>query len=118
MLLSNQTKRYSRTSDCISDVIAMVRAAGSADRDLVIQDAFDTRLASLDPDRDFPAVAIPVWTAFRARYVSDLTGELYLGDEAEQIDDVIFEATEMLVEILAVMDSETSSHIERDRLGH
>jgi hypothetical protein len=118
MLLSSQTKRYSRTSDCISDVIALVRAAGSADRDLVMQDAFDTRLAILDPDRDFPAVAIPVWTAFRSRYVSDVTGELYLGDEPNAVDDVIFEATEMLVEILSVMDTETSSHIDRDRLGH
>jgi hypothetical protein len=110
-----QTLRFRRTLERLECFMRDVLANRDADIAMLFVDAFDAHLLGLDTDEDFPAVAVPAWMGFRARYVSDVTGTLIDPDSDEELDDLVREAIAMVEEVRAIVEAETGRHEDRDR---
>lgn len=98
------TLRFRKTLQCFEAFSRDVNANLDADLSTLVQDAYDAHLTALDVEIDFPALAVPAWTAFRSRYVSDLTGTFVHVDDA---DEVARDAIALAEEIRALICSET-----------
>lgn len=113
-----QTMRYRNTLGALDAFLRDVLSDSDLDIDVLFQDVYDARLSFLNIDDDFPAVAVPAWMAFKARYVSSVTGALIEPGPNEDIFDVVADAVEMITEIRNLVENETARHEERDRDGY
>ena len=110
-----QTKRFRQTLGRLEAFMLDVLANTDTELPIVFQDAFDAHLNGLDLDLDFPAIAVPAWMAFRARYVSDLTGGLIEPADGEIRDEIAISAIELVEEVRSLVESETGRYEDRDR---
>ena len=113
--LRPQTLRYRHTVQLLN---AFLNDAGAdTDRDIAVQfqDAYDARLAVLNIDDDFPAIAVPAWMGFKARFVSDLTGALVEPAANEDVFDLMRDVYQLVTEIRDLVEEQTSRNEERDR---
>ena len=101
------TVRFRKTLQRFEAFSRDVNANLDADLAILVLDAYDTHLAALDMETDFPALAVPAWTAFRTRYVSDLTGTFIELDPLEDTEGVVRDAIALAEEIRALIESET-----------
>ena len=116
--LRPQTLRYRNTVQLLN---AFLNEAGAdTDRDIAVQfqDAYDARLAILNIDDDFPAIAVPAWMGFKARYVSDVTGALFEPGPNEDVFDLMRDVYQLVTEIRDLVEEETARNEERDRDGY
>lgn len=112
---SLRTLRFRHTVQCLNAFVQDAQANTDSDPDVLFQDAYDKYLASLDIDEDFPAVAVPVWMAFKARYVSDMTGGLVAPGPDEDVSELVREAIQLAQDVRELVESETASFEDRDR---
>ena len=115
---SQRTLRFRHTVQALNAFVQDAQANTGADADLQFQDAYDKHLVSLIIEDDFPAVAVPVWMAFKSRYVSDVTGGLIPVYEDERVEDVVRDAIELAIAVRDLVESETASFEDRDRDAH
>jgi hypothetical protein len=110
-----QTMRYRNTVQALNAFLN--DAAADTDREIAaqFQDAYDARLSKLNVESDFPAIAVPAWMGFKARYVSDLTGELIEPTPNEDVFDLMRDVYQLLMEVRDLVEAETGHHEERDR---
>ena len=91
---SQRTIRFRHTIQMLNAFIQSAQANTDRDVEVQFQDAYDKFLSGLTIDDDFPAVAVPAWSAFKSRYFSDVTGGLVESATAEDAADVVRDAIE------------------------
>ena len=112
---SQRTLRFRHTVQMLNAFVQEAQANTGLDPDIQFQDAYDKHLAALNIDDDFPAVAVPIWMAFKARYVSDLTGGLVPPGSDEDVNDIVCDAMDHALAVRDLVESETAAFEDRDR---
>ncbi len=97
--------RFRMTLQCFEAFSRDVNANLTADLSSLVQDAYDAHLSALHVELDFPAIAVPAWTAFRSRYVSDLTGTFIDTGAGDEGDDIARDAIALAEEIRSLIAS-------------
>jgi hypothetical protein len=108
---SEQTRRLRHTLHCLEGFMRDVQANTERELPIVFTDAYDVHLAALHVEKDdFPALAVPAWTAFCQRYASATDPEAILSDNEEIVDAVM-----LVEEVRQVVETETYKHQDTDR---